>query len=443
MNFAVNRINNASGEEEQEEEDEDEEEEEEPLVDKILDSLVLSNFHDPGRDFLPHGCLNNLLTESAIATELHRFDTEVKRLSDAKRNKISKMECDTNSREELAVWIAQQAPRTFAIALQCEPNPVLLVAAMSFFRENGFDDESLPLVDLTPSAETFPKGFLSKSDLWTPVKLHNFREKQWKCLVPVFSSGKYTHNLEHDNYIFPFTKVNENPKIGAFGFVHKVRVHRDHQNSANMSLVAIKEIQISRGNDKSGTNKAWEDEARALESVNKLNHDHIIRCVAAIRRGDNRYFMFPWADGESLRDYWDKADWECPTKDMILEAVTQLRGLADALVSLHNNIKGVTSRHIEVDSDDEEDVTKPSVRIHNAENEIMKHQEIADAKHIRHGDLKPENILRFVDQGTGLGILKIADMGIAKQHIVATQDRKHLTTALHALDSTTFGPWDA
>jgi serine/threonine protein kinase len=215
--------------------------------------------------------------------------------------------------------------------------------------------------------------------------------------------------------------------LDVFTFILRQVVHE----FTDLFQVAIKEIQISRGNDKSGTNKAWEDEARALAGVNELDHDHIIRCVAAIRRGDNRYFMFPWADGGSLRDYWDNAKWEGPTRKMILEAVQQLRGLADALVSLHNNIKGNTSRHIAVDSDDEESATNPSVRIRNEDNEISKYQEIANVKHIRHGDLKPENILRFVGHNTGLGTLKIADMGIAKQHIVATQDRRHLTSTRH------------
>jgi len=44
----------------------------------------------------------------------------------------------------------------------------------------------------------------------------------------------------------------------------------------------------------------------------------------------------------------------------------------------------------------------------------------------RHGDLKPENILRCkksADDQKGLGILKIADMGLAKRHPFATAQR--------------------
>ncbi|KAF2621900.1 HET-domain-containing protein [Macroventuria anomochaeta] len=138
--------------------------------------------------------------------------------------------------------------------------------------------------------------------------------------------------------------------------------------------------------------------------------------------------MFPWADGDSLRDYWDNTRWQCPTGDIISQAVTQLRGLADALVSLHDGVRARASRNDENDTDEDEDSINLNIQIRNEDNEVTKPLETPNPKNIRHGDLKPENILRFVGTGISLGTLKIADMGLAKQHIVATQDRKHLTS---------------
>lgn len=54
----------------------------------------------------------------------------------------------------------------------------------------------------------------------------------------------------------------------------------------------------------------------------------------------------------------------------------------------------------------------------------------------RHGDIKPENILRFlikdgkdvIDDGHKLGTLQLADMELAKQHMVATALRKNDTS---------------
>jgi serine/threonine protein kinase len=54
---------------------------------------------------------------------------------------------------------------------------------------------------------------------------------------------------------------------------------------------------------------------------------------------------------------------------------------------------------------------------------------------IRHGDLKPENILRFPNDDAELGTLKIADLGHAKQHVLATVDRNNE----HQVTSTAYG----
>lgn len=200
---------------------------------------------------------------------------------------------------------------------------------------------------------------------------------------------------------------------------------KDH---AKELQVAIKEIQITRGNDNIGTNEAWEQEAKALSNINDLDNGHIIKCVAAIRRGESRYFMFPWADGDSLRDYWDNTTLPGPSSEIIQQAIQQLRGLADALVSMHNGIttrrtNGVTSR-----PDEQENPNNPSVQILDENDEVTEEIDTSNPMNIRHGDLKPENILRFVGGQSGLGTLKIADMGLAKQHIVSTQDRTHLTS---------------
>lgn len=193
--------------------------------------------------------------------------------------------------------------------------------------------------------------------------------------------------------------------------------------------MAIKEIKITRGDDRQGTDEAWEREAGALANINKLKHPHITECVAAIRRGDSRYFMFPWADGDSLRDYWVQTprQFSGPSGSLIHEAIRQLRGLADALHSLHycNSVHTVNGSSNGAQS---ERISVPEMRLHDEHDEETHFMDESNSKSIRHGDLKPENILRFVDQQTMLGTLKLADMGLAKQHIVVTQDRTHLTS---------------
>lgn len=105
--------------------------------------------------------------------------------------------------------------------------------------------------------------------------------------------------------------------------------------------------------------------------------------------------MFQWADGGSLRDYYKKNRRPTLTNDFMKEIVQQLVGLANALNALHNYKKNDK-----------------------------------DAGSYRHGDLKPENILRFED-GTQMGFLRIADLGLAKHHFDATGLRDKNTSTRH------------
>jgi serine/threonine protein kinase len=176
-----------------------------------------------------------------------------------------------------------------------------------------------------------------------------------------------------------------------------------------------------------GTNHAWEIEARALKVMNELDHPHVVKCIAAMRRGDSRYFMFPWAEGENLRDFWISSPRKEPSGEIILQAITQLLGIADALSHLHtyrgerrHSLPGnIAAPSIHVAPDDILGVPQIDGE-ETDEDDDLKMSNIS----IRHGNLKPENILRFGTNGdTRLGTLKIADMGLAKQHVLATSDR--------------------
>lgn len=139
------------------------------------------------------------------------------------------------------------------------------------------------------------------------------------------------------------------------------------------------------------TARAYETEANALEEINRINHPNLIKSIAAFTRKDKYYFMFQWADGGNLRDFWkDQDEALTPRKStLFLEVMSQLRGVAEALKILHH-------------SKDED-------------------------QSWRHGDLKPENILRFTDT-TILGNLRIADVGLAKRHNLRTSDRMNGTS---------------
>ncbi|TGJ75595.1 hypothetical protein E0Z10_g10979 [Xylaria hypoxylon] len=125
----------------------------------------------------------------------------------------------------------------------------------------------------------------------------------------------------------------------------------------------------------------FEKESNALACMRDIDHKHLIKCIAAIQREQRYFFIFPWADGGNLREFWASDESMSSNTQTISWAISQMRGLADALTELHNC-------------------------------------------NTRHGDLKPENILRFSDDSSpGFGRLVIADLGLSKKHTNATRSR--------------------
>jgi serine/threonine protein kinase len=218
--------------------------------------------------------------------------------------------------------------------------------------------------------------------------------------------------------------------------------------------VALKELKVLQSDDTqndhgtAGADAEWEREARALRAIKKLDHPHIVKCIAAVRRGDSRYFMFHWAEGNNLRDFWVNSPRREPSHEIILQTITQLLGIADALFNLHNyrdgrrrslpgNSLSINAPSIHVGQIDA--LSVPRMDGDESDDEDFS---TSNTVNIRHGDLKPENILRFTTDGnTGLGTLKIADMGLAKQHVLATSDRN----AKRQITSTRYGtqPYEA
>jgi serine/threonine protein kinase len=117
-----------------------------------------------------------------------------------------------------------------------------------------------------------------------------------------------------------------------------------------------------------------------------LKNRHIVTFVGGFRQGSKSCLLFRWADGGNLRSYWsDENNWS-RNGDLISWTIEQISGLFTALDEWHN---------------------KPSFTMSNG----------------RHGDLKPENILRSL--GPPRGIFQIADLGLAKVHLLPTAARNN------------------
>lgn len=148
---------------------------------------------------------------------------------------------------------------------------------------------------------------------------------------------------------------------------------------SDVRKIALKELLPATKMDNASS------ELETVRMINQFHHPHVITAIAAYRKDDREYFLFPWAKRGNLRDTWKHLG-SCRLRDakLLLWAIHQLYGLSDAIHTLHAN-------------------------------------------NCRHGDLKPENILCF-EGGKELGGLVIADVGLARFHRQDTQLRNRTTT---------------
>lgn len=358
----------------------------------------------------------------------------------------------------LAEYLSRHAKKLFLLIFRClcREDHQRVVKTLQSLQEYGFTDQILPVKEKelpikrkSPLLEHRVNWPHKDSPLHDSFHWDDFLHHQWQFMAPNFRVnaeeyqfphfrvGQYEYNLP-GNCPMPVVDKTMKELQGYFSVVCKVKLHNAHCQPGSEEVsthhmghdllygdilmrfsshkVAIKQITLHGTDDKVSQDEAWAKEARSLLEIQSLKHKHIIQCLATIRHGDRRYFMFPWANGHNLRDFWEATPNQMPTHSVVKHAVEQLYQLADALYCLHN------------------------FNPQNQKSQTPKLQETSQTKKItvddgvtpvRHGDLKPENILRFISTPNDLGILKIADMGLAKRHVQTTDKRIHATTTAY------------
>ncbi|KAH3959712.1 hypothetical protein HBH64_022360 [Parastagonospora nodorum] len=394
------------------------------LADNLSRKFATSTFDTQERQYLPEPCIKGHSSNPAIEGLVTKasVEREFRRAPDSNGYTFEELEAVID-------WVIAVASKVFVIAVQCHlRDSNFLLGSMLNFYTNDFEDEALPINDPRASdgRNRPPRSAAFNAEFWTDQRHDEFFQFQWTCKAPVFTSSCYEYDLP-SQCILPFRRVVETqPRGGSFSHVFKVVVHQHHQQRHASLEVAIKQITVQRSSGPLETEKAWDIEARALDAINLLDHTHIMKSLAAIRRGESRYFMFPWAE-DSLRDYWNTIPKQSPKPELIREAIRQLRGLADALDHLHNFQGGrpaatdETYRIVEVRVDSADDATSQM----DDDEDVNDYRNPLRQESIRHGDLKPENILRFLDGSSEvIGTLKLGDMGLAKRHVAATEKRR-------------------
>jgi serine/threonine protein kinase len=172
--------------------------------------------------------------------------------------------------------------------------------------------------------------------------------------------------------------------------------------------VAVKELTSAQGLTPEKFKEVANNESIVLDRFRKQCHPHLITLIGYYTQGNRHFFIFPWAKGGNLRDFWhSQPNLSTPSlnfssRDWVSYLnwfFAQLVGLAEAIKILHHPPEGT-------------------------------------GVSCRHGDLKPENILCFGKQElrpgnipTGVKLV-VADAGHAKVHEKATEFRGEKTSTL-------------
>ncbi|KAK0624149.1 heterokaryon incompatibility protein-domain-containing protein [Immersiella caudata] len=387
--------------------------------------------------------------------------------------------------DDLVTFVSQYARRIF-LALVCGDASVKdLVCLMRSCQEHGMIDDKLPVQPMScigrgDTGKCFPEHEpclnVFHDSKWEDV-MFRFRDDQCIFAPPVFSDQKFRYDLTAE-CILPFTSRGSGERDGHFSTVSEVILHQDHfvtewkegrGDNAQLRRVASQEplrvaLKKMKHLNEPGYNvrSAWEHEVLALNEIRNLRHPHLIFPLAAIKHGLEHYIMFEWADGGSLRDVWklEDEDAKCLTPERVMCVVEQLLGIAGALAALHNtNTKtrtGLATRapsllpvastsqapvrepprqqmlqipriRVQRESSDDDDESRRNSDID--QSYVSEDLDPESEVHWRHGDLKPDNILRFIGPlgRSWLGTLKIADLGLAKQHFLQTSRRNEQT----------------
>jgi serine/threonine protein kinase len=379
--------------------------------------------------------------------------------------------------------ICQDLRRVFLIIVMRRKDYDNLGTLMESCKESGMTDGHLPIDNIAARNGTCqlfnksPEGPCTHDkvlnffhDDWEQSEVKDFFRDQWTFQSPVFD-----HNLQpklDTDCILPFVWVSGIKEGGHFSEVREAIVHPDHclggwasttmtneygENIKGIRVASKKLLHLSEGGYKVET--AWEREASALNQISRLRHKHLIRLVAAFRRGTEHFIMLEWADGGNLRKFWERSDTTGMDLDgdRIMDALEQLSGLAGALSKLHKTNNNTQTARIVSSSrnalatrtklesnrkpkavddpvpQDANSLRVPEIRLqpdtsddgYYTSDDVSKQDK---DENWRHGDLKPDNILRFKKKGSNkLGTLKIGDLGLAKQHLLATSLRVEAT----------------
>ncbi|KAF4463390.1 serine threonine kinase [Fusarium albosuccineum] len=321
---------------------------------RLSHCLVQCPLEEP-QDFLPLSDLDDIITHDNVRSQL---SWATRLLS-----------------PRLPEKILSQAKKVLAIlALMNE------TGAMKDLINEDICDEDLPLCRNGDKGDSefdilvSPGGgkrFISFSSWPKKTRVAEFLEKQWVVQAPILD-GTGQHIVLNWKCPLPLIECIRMAQGGS-GVVSKAKFHPAHQHifqPGENSYIAIKELR-----DK----KIFENERKNLEIIRDVRHRHLITCFAMCEKESIYYLIFPWAAGGNLRDFWKSENSRPRAPNLVLWAIQQMLGLADAIKVLHH-------------------------------------------RNIRHCNIKPQSVLHFTESSRGdEGLLVLADFCAANAQETTTE----------------------
>ncbi|PKY07202.1 kinase-like protein [Aspergillus campestris IBT 28561] len=267
------------------------------------------------------------------------------------------------------------------------------------FLEEGINDDCLPFTRNSTSQgsqiqtlETRCGTHIRTIASWDMASVKRFETKQYRMLAPIFQyKSHYRLSMSQPPPFIhlEFQDPQHGVSQGSYSEVFQACIHPDHHtlegelgNHEQGPVVAVKRLFNEQANG-FGAERAIFD---TLESIG--GHPHMVKLLFTYKKGQKFHLVFPWADG-TLRTWLQQAPTLLATRQSMLWCLKQMTGIASGLKWMHT----VATR---------------------GNNHLFG----------RHGDIKADNILWFRG-GDGRSdaedILKIADLGLARFHTLASR----------------------
>ncbi|KAK1959986.1 kinase-like protein [Colletotrichum sublineola] len=331
--------------------------------------------NDNGEDFIPNDAIDEL---ASLENVQHHLEAKPQHLKGASVDTFMNFVADQK----------KPAKKVFLILVYCD-----LLEYLSSMCEVGFCDQYLPIepkwnepqdrYDVRTKHWQKPEPF----NKWSTGNIEIFEAKQWVFMAPVFNAHQFEYTVS-PKCPLPIIGRPGHSKGGYSGSVREVEIHKAHlqvfvtSRTGTCKRIALKEIHDDKQD-------YYKKELESLSMIRPLRHSHLIQPLAAYTRVRLQGFLFPWAEGGNLEEFW-RRDTKLAAADrgLMRWVLHQLCGLCGATKKLHT-------------------------------------------KNCRHTDLKPANILLFRENGYPKtpGTLRIADVGLAKIHDDETRQRKAITQA--------------